>query len=212
MSMKKIFAAALAFAFPLVFAAPAALFAAETTGVTFRVDPQASTVKWLAKKVTGQHNGVVPVDSGEITVVGGALTGGLITIATAKLKDQSLNDNPTMQAKLQGHLNSPDFFDTAKYPTSTFKITSVKKLEKPTDAGDNVQVTGDLTIKDKTNPLTFPAKIEVSPTKVTATAKNIAVDRTAYDIRYGSGKFFQGLGDKVINDNFWIDLDLVATK
>src|SRR5262249_49361653 len=98
------------------------------------------------------------------------------------------------------------FFGVEKFPVSTFKITQVKALK-----GDQVEITGDLTIKGKTQPITFPATVSVKNGKATAEGK-LMVDRTKYDVRFGSGKFFDvgTLGDKVINDEFELQLKIVG--
>ena len=126
------------------------------------------------------------------------------------IADEDLT-NPEYNAKLIGHLKSPDFFNAEKFPTSTFVITKVEPLANGAN-GANATVAGNLTIKDITKPLSFPAKVTVAADGVTAQASGVAIDRTQYDIRYGSGKFFQGLGDKVISDQFWLDISLVAKK
>ncbi len=215
MSLRKISALVLALAMPLVLALPVAVLsadkpAAKSKPVSYTVDTSVSTVQWLAKKVTGQHNGTVPVKSGNVVIDNGALVGGTIVIDTANLNDTSLNGE--YHDKLNGHLKSEDFFSVVKYPTSKFEITLVKKLDAPNAKGETHEVTGNLTIKDKTNPITFGAKIAMNDKVFTATANGVAIDRTLFDIRYGSGKFFQGLGDKVINDQFWLDFDITAKK
>lgn len=208
MSFKKILTVSLALALPMVFAVPALVLAAAKG--TYKVDPAVSTVQWLGKKVTGQHSGNVPVKSGEISVQGGNVTGGKVLVDLSNITVTDLDGE--MKGKLEGHLKSDDFFSVEKHPTATFEIKSVKKLDKADANGQTHEVTGTLTIKDTTNPLTFPAKIAVGDNVVTATANGVAVDRTLYDIRYGSGKFFQGLGDKVIYDKFWLDFDITAKK
>ena len=176
----------------------------------YKVDPKASSVKWLGKKVTGQHNGSVQIKEGELATNGNAVTGGKFVIDSTSITNEDLKD-AEYNEKLVGHLKSPDFFDTEKHPTSTFQVTKVEPLINGADGATHT-VSGNLTIKGTTKPLSFPAKIAVTPTTVTADAKNVAVDRTLYGIKYGSGKFFQGLGDKVISDQFWLDISLVAKK
>lgn len=123
-----------------------------------------------------------------------------------KITNSDLAADPDSQKKLVGHLSSSDFFDVAKYPTSTFKITSVTKN------GKNHIVKGDLTIKGKTQAVEFPAKIETTATSAKAEA-NMKIDRTKWDIKYGSGNFFKELtADKVINNDIEFVLKLVAKK
>ncbi len=102
------------------------------------------------------------------------------------------------KSQLDGHLNSDDFFSTANNPTSSLVFTNVESSGK-----NSYKVTGDLTIKGITKPVTFDVSIYGS--KATATLK---VDRTNYDVKYGSGSFFDNLGDKTIYDEFDLVVDL----
>lgn len=169
--------------------------------ITYTVDAAKSTITWLGKKVTGSHNGTITLKSGSLDVNGKNVTGGTFVIDMTSIKDADGSE------KLEGHLKADDFFGTAKFPTSTFAITKV------TGAGANVTVEGNLTIKGITKPLSFPATLAFNADgTVSALAGKIAVDRTKYDIRYGSKSFFDSIGDKAIDDNFEIGVKLVAKK
>jgi len=169
------------------------------------VDTAASKLAWVGKKVTGQHNGTVKIKSGGLEVDGDKITGGSFVIDMTSIDVEDLSGE--MKGKLMGHLRSDDFFSVDKYPTATFTITSVDK----SDATNATHfIAGDLTIKGKTNKVTFPATVNMVGNKVNATAK-FDLDRTKWDIRYGSGSFFDGLGDKMIYDDFEIDL-MLSTK
>lgn len=201
--------AVLALPFSLLSAAPKSAKKSAVANSAYKVDVTQSKVSWLGKKVTGQHNGTIGIKSGDLVVAGGAITGGTVELDATKIVVEDLQGE--WKDKLEGHLKSDDFFSAATKPTITFQITKVEPAA--TDSLDVTHnVTGFLTIKGKTNPITFPAKINVASDKITAEAKAVTIDRTAFDIKYGSGKFFQGLGDKVINDNFWLDLSVVAMK
>ncbi|RZL13889.1 MAG: YceI family protein [Pedobacter sp.] len=183
--------------FLLVAVVSLSAFKSPVKPVAYTVDPAKSTITWIGKKVTGSHNGTIALQSGTLNVDGKKVTGGTFTIDMNSIKDADGS------AKLEGHLKADDFFGTAKYPTSTFVITKV--------AGNNV--TGNLTIKGITKPVTFPATISVNADgTVSALAGKILVDRTKYDIRYGSKSFFDSIGDKAIDDNFEIGVKLVAKK
>lgn len=169
---------------------------------TFNVDPATSTVKWVGKKVTGQHDGSINIKSGNVTFDKGALTGGTIVIDMTTIKVLDLKD-AKMNSDLTGHLNSDDFFSTAKFNEATLVIKSAKA------AGKETEVTGDLTIKGITKPVSF--KVAVKSDKATASATGkIVIDRTAYDIKYGSASFFKGLADKAIDNNFELTVDVKA--
>ncbi len=173
--------------------------------VALKVDAKASTFNWLGKKFTGEHNGTIGVQSGSLVVNGGKLSGGEFTIDMKSIKCLDLTD-AGYNAKLIGHISSPDFFDVAKYPTATLKIT--KATAK---TAINYDITGNLTINGVTQPITFPAVVTVAKDATTATAK-FEVDRTKFGSKYGSKSFFESIGDKVIYDNFQVDVKIVAAK
>lgn len=178
------------------------------SGVAFakpvNVDTKKSVINWVGKKVTGQHNGRLWLKSGSVDMDKNNIKGGTFVIDMTSIKDDDLKD-PEYNAKLTGHLKSDDFFGVQKYPTSTFKITSVK----PISSGGTHEITGDLTIKGITKSISFPAQVDIKGAKATAKGK-IKVDRTQFDVKYGSGKFFENLGDKMINDEFELELDLTT--
>lgn len=176
---------------------------------TYAVQPQLSTLGWVAKKVTGQHNGTVPLKDGSVQVKGNQIVGGTFTFDVAGLKILDVT-NEGMNARLTTHLKSDDFFAVEKNPTATFVIGSLKSI-KPDAAGNNAEVTGKLTIKGITEELTFPAKVGVKGGL--ASASGVAtVNRTKYDIKYRSAAFFSDLGDKAIEDTFTLTFNVVAKK
>ena len=177
---------------------------------TLPVNPQASKVEWFATKVTGKHNGTVLLKSGTMETTGGRLTGGTFVIDMTSIKVLDLTD-ADYNAKLTGHLNSDDFFSVEKNPTSTFTITSIAPIKKAEAGKPNYTVNGDLTIKGITNRITFPATVTVSGGKVTAVGA-ITVDRSKFDVKYGSNSFFDNLGDKAISNDMIFNVNVVAQK
>lgn len=164
---------------------------------TKKVSTSKSQINWIGKKVTGQHQGTINLQDGALVFKGKKLVGGNFTVNMASLITTDLKAGEGKE-KLEGHLKSEDFFGTEKYPTSklVFKTIAAK--------GKNLYtVTADLTIKEKTNPVTFDIKILGN--KATTAFK---VDRTKYDIKYGSGSFFDNLGDKAISDEFELNVTL----
>jgi len=173
--------------------------------VTFKVDTEKSKIEWTGKKVTGQHMGTIKIASGEIAVNGKTPSSGKFTIDMNSMENTDLDADS--KPKLMGHLKSDDFFGVAKYPTATFVATKI------TPAGANkVNVTGNLTLKGKTAPVTFPATYTLAGKTLTVVAPEVKVDRTVYDIRYGSKSFFESIGDKAIDNEFLLNITLVATK
>jgi len=171
-----------------------------TKAISLAVDTKASKIHWLAKKVTGQHEGSINLASGVLVANGMKLTGGEFVIDMKSIICTDLTD-AEYNKKFIGHITQGDFFEVDKYPTSTFKITKV----------DGTNLTGDLTLHGVTKSIKFPAKISMAGGKVNATA-SIPVDRTDFGIKYGSKKFFESIGDKAIDDVFNLDITLVAGK
>jgi polyisoprenoid-binding protein YceI len=171
----------------------------------YQVDTKSSTLLWTARKVTGAHNGAVPIASGELVIDGKNIKEGNFEIDLSGVTVADIT-NPEGNAKLVGHLKSEDFFSTEKFPKANFVLISATAK-----AGTEYLVKGKLTIKGITNDIEFPAQVVKEGKKVTATAK-IIIDRTKYDIRYRSKNFFENLGDKAIEDNFDLDLKLVAVS
>ena len=167
-----------------------------------KINTNVSSVEWIGKKVTGQHTGTINIKEGTLLFVDGIISTGKVLI------DMNTITNTDMEGewsqKLLDHLNSADFFDVKNFITSTLEITSVKNIE-----GNKYTVSGNLTIKGIIKPIEFPATIEIKDGKLAAFAE-VKVDRTLYDIKYGSGKFFEGLGDKMIDDEFIVKFKIAA--
>lgn len=169
----------------------------------YKVDASKSSVNWLAKKVTGQHNGVVTLSSGTLDVTGDKISGGSFTVDMTTINCLDLQGE--WKEKLEGHLRSDDFFSVEKNTTSKLDISSVKY------EGDRAIINGNLTIKGITKPISFPASVSKKGNVMVAVA-TIKIDRTKYDIKYGSKSFFEGIGDKAIDDEFELQVNLVAIK
>ena len=170
---------------------------------TFKVDAGKSNLKWTATKVTGKHEGTVKLASGSLQSDGKNLTGGNFDIDMNTIACTDISDKET-NGKFIGHLKSEDFFGVEKHKTAQFVIGKVTPK-----SGNEVEISGKMTIKGITKDITFPATVTHAGKGIKAKAK-ITIDRSEYDVRFGSGKFFADLGDKIIHDDFIIDLDMEA--
>ena len=167
-----------------------------------KVDTKSSQIAWVGKKVTGQHNGIVNIKSGALQMEEGQVTGGSFVIDMTSIDVLDLEGE--YKGKLMGHLKSDDFFSVESHPTAKFVITSLNKSEA-TDATHFAA--GDLTIKGITNKITFPANVTIVDGKANVKA-TLELDRTKWNVRYGSGSFFDGLGDNMIYDDFELTVNL----
>ena len=180
----------------LALMAGSAVLANPIDGEKKEVKASESTITWKAYKVTGSHVGIISLKSGSLEFDGDKLAGGEFVVDMTTINTTDLTGD--YKNKLDGHLNSDDFFAVASNPTSSMVFTKVESTGK-----NAYKVTGDLTIKGITKPITFD--VSVYGSKATATLK---VDRTKYDVKYGSGSFFDNLGDKTIYDEFDLVVDL----
>ncbi len=175
--------------------------------VNYSVNVEESNVTWVGKKITYDHNGTIKISDGSLDISGNKLVGGSFTIDMNSIVNLDLEDSEK-NAKLIGHLKSADFFNVSEFPTASMAITSAKMKKAE---GSNYEVQGDLTIKGITKPVTFPAMVVIDGDIVTAKA-TVVFDRSEYDVRYGSGSFFDDLGDNVIYDDIELGVELVANK
>ncbi|WDF54944.1 YceI family protein [Mucilaginibacter sp. KACC 22063] len=173
---------------------------------TYKVNTDKSNIEWTGKKIGGQHNGSIKLAGGTVVTNGKAPVSGNFTIDMKSISNKDITD-ADYNKKLVGHLTSDDFFGVAQYPTAQFVATKI------TPAGNGVaNVTGNLTIKGITNPISFPVNYTISGNTLTAVAKGVAVNRAKYNVKYGSKSFFESIGDKAIDDDFLLDISLVAEK
>lgn len=176
-------------------AKPAATTKKEVTG----------KINWTGYGVGKSHTGELTVKNGTVEMKGRDIVGGTVVIDMKSLKT---GDSP----KLEAHLKSPDFFDVEKFPEATFKITKAESAPQQAAQKETHIVWGELTIKGKTNPAEMQVTVSEDKGKFKATAATEIKDRTKYDIVYNSKQFkaVSALGDKLIEDNIKISLDLVT--
>lgn len=179
----------------------ASLFIAGTTlsAQSFTVDTKKSTLKWTGKKVAGEHYGYISLKSGSFEIKNNKIVKGTFEIDMNSITNTDI-ESEEYKAKLVGHLKSDDFFGVEKHPTAKLEISESSSFKD-----NKAKVSGKLTIKDITHPVDFVA--EKSAKGYSAT---IIVDRSKYDVKYGSGSFFDNLGDNMIYDDFTLEVKLIA--
>ncbi len=172
---------------------------------TFQVQQSSSTVNWTGKKVLGLHTGSINIESGFIDIIEGIITSGEVNIDMTSITITDIDD-PETHDDFLAHLQNDDFFSVDKFKIAKLIISGSDKL-----SDDKLNIRGSLTIKDITHPISFVASVEIF-TDFLHSLGEIVIDRTLYNIRYGSGKFIQNLGDKLIYDNFVLQFKLIAQK
>lgn len=175
------------------------------TDGTYVLDAPSSSIKWNAQKRVGaKHNGTVEAKEGALVMQEGAIIGGSFVADMTTIVDLDLTDEK-FNTLLTNHLKSDDFFAVETYPSATFAVSEVVDLEGID--GATHRVTGTMTIKGIENELSLPAWIEADTGGVHATG-TATLDRTLWDVRYGSDRFFDNLGDELIEDVFTLTFDM----
>ncbi len=170
-----------------------------------RIDSETSKVEWIGSKVASSHEGNVNISKGFLSIDHGTLVGGEIAIDMNSISCSDIKSEKKNKY-LVDHLKDEDFFHTAKFPLATIKIIRAET------AGENsYKILADLTIKGITHPIAFQAHVRINGKDFSARA-NIRIDRTKWDIRYGSGTFFEDLGDKMILDEIKFNISLLSVK
>lgn len=171
--------------------------------VTYTVDTKASEMQWSGKKLASGHSGLIDIKSGELSAEGEKITAGKFEVDMSTIRETGDVDAESAEM-LAGHLMSPDFFDVATYPVTTFEITEVKG-EK-----GSYEISGNLTIKGIAKNITFPADVKIEGDVLTAEAQ-VIINRTDWGVTYGSG-ITGAAKDKAIHDDMEFKIKLVANK
>lgn len=186
----------------------------ESEGHPYHVDTENSEIQWIGTKPTGKHIGVFKVQEGALIVKDTMITGGNIIIDMSSLENVDLSKTDTaLKRKLEVELKGPLFFDVAQFPIAAFEITNVSDFT-PSVGNEvlmknaNYTVQGNLTIKNITKNISFPAAIRFENGEITAMA-NFNIDRTLWGMTYRTDKSMQ---DKLINSAVNIEFMLKAKK
>jgi polyisoprenoid-binding protein YceI len=177
-------------------------FHASAHAETIKIDSAASSLKWVGSKVVGgSHTGSLAFQSGEIEYKDGKPIAAKLVVDIATLKNEDLTD-ASMNKKLVGHLLSEDFFNATKYPTAQLTINKIDQKS----AGE-FELSGELTIIGATRPIKLKA-VETTTATGRSVSSEFKFDRTDFGLKYGSGKFFKNLGDKMISDEVSVSVKL----
>lgn len=204
--------------------APVKALATVPASEVYVIDTAKSTVTWIGAKLTGRHNGVLEITEGQLTMDNNLLTGGTVAFDMQRARSDDKSIDEASNKKLTTHLRSADFFDVERYPTARFELVSITpydstKVQQPTqpphapDKNLRVQgcthyLTGNLTIKDKTKSVRFPAKVTLQDSLLKARA-NFNINRTDWGLIYRADK---SLGNQTIHPDVNIGIDLTARR
>jgi polyisoprenoid-binding protein YceI len=185
---------------------------ATETATTFKVDATKSTIEWVGSKPAGKHNGTIALSNGELALNNGKVESGKFTIDMNSITVLDLKAGDGKE-DLEGHLkglgkeeDADHFFNTKKFPEGSFEITAVATVDAVTT------VSGNLTLKGITKPVSFPAMILVDGNTVTLNSETFKIDRTHWNVNYASKSVFDNLKDKFVEDEIELKVSITATN
>ncbi|WBL26617.1 YceI family protein [Zunongwangia sp. HGR-M22] len=186
--------------------------AAEATAesMEYTVDTTASTISWIGEKPTGQHTGTIQVSEGTFMANDSIIESGNFTIdmTSIEVTDLEGDDKKSLEAHLMGTVEGKegDFFNVNEYPDASFEVTGISETE------GKMMLEGNLTIKNETKNISFPVSINKTDNGYEISSEEFKIDRTNWNVNYGSKSVFDGLGDKFIYDDITLKLDIKANK
>lgn len=177
----------------------------------YKIDLKNSLVEWSGRNIKYAHRGTIKVKRGNVEFKNGNLIGGEIVLDILTIKDLDLVDD-MWRGILETHLKSSDFFDAENFPEASFVIKKATFLENSLIGTSNYKLSGDLNIKDVSKEIEFPAMIIPMEDGSINGQAHFDFDRTLWNVRYGSQKFFEKLGMHLVNDIISLEFFLVAKK
>jgi polyisoprenoid-binding protein YceI/rhodanese-related sulfurtransferase len=176
-----------------------------------RIDLDKSRIEWTGRNLTGAHMGTLKLSAGEIEIENGQPVRGEFTLEMSSIANTDLEDGE-MRKMLMAHLKSDDFFDVARFPTAELHISKITSVPEAKPGSPNAEVTGELTLKGVRRAITFSAMLGVTPDGLLAADAHFDIDRTQWNVLYGSGKFYEMLGKHLVNDEISLALKLVTRE
>lgn len=184
----------------------------KSTSEKYTVNVAESTIEWKGFKPTGTHNGTISLDNGVFKTDDGKLQSGtfLIDMTSIIVTDLEAGDGKEdLEAHLKGTVEEKEdhFFDVTKFPTAAFEITGTESL-----AAGKTKLSGNLSIKGQKHNISFPVTITNNGDQITIESEPFTIDRTKWNVNYGSKSIFDNLGDRFINDDIELKINIKAKK
>ena len=168
-----------------------------------------SEVEWIGKKLYSQHSGLINIKQGIIIINNDAIEKGEIIIDMTSIVVTDIEPDKG-GLSLANHLKDPDFFNVESYPYAYFKITDSQHLNRINNDGIYF-IKGELKILDIIKPYTIQIKLYPEEEYIKVIGK-MEIDRTDFNITYGSDSYFDIAADRAINNIFDLNFKLIATK
>ena len=178
---------------------------------TYRIDVEKSMLEWIGRNLNNRHFGRIAIKDGDLVIRGGRLSEGNILLDMNSITNLDLQD-PAWHDMLLRHLKSDDFFALERFPTASFRLTGWEATEGASPEAPNGIASGELTIRDVTRPISFPAIVAPQADGGIKAHAAFDIDRTLWNVCYGSGKLFERLGMHLVHDIISLELFILARQ
>jgi len=178
---------------------------------TYRIDTEKSTLEWIGRNLNKRHYGRIAIQAGELVIAGGKLATGNIVLDMTTISNLDLQD-PGWHDMLIRHLMSDDFFAVDRFPVASFTLTGWEAQVGASPEAPRGIATGDLTIKDVTRPISFPATVAPQQDGSIQAHGTFDIDRTLWNVCYGSCRIFEHLGMHLVHDMISLELFVAARR
>ncbi len=183
---------------------------ASMEAVEFRVDTTSSVIEWQGEKPTGKHTGTIQIAEGNFHANDSIVESGtfLIDMSSITVTDLEGKQKENLENHLKGTVEGKegDFFNVNEYPDARFEVTGLSE-----DNGQTM-LQGNLTMKGETKNVEFPVNINRTGDQLELTSETFTIDRTQWNVNFGSKSVFDSLGDNFINDEIELTIKVMATR
>jgi len=174
-----------------------------------RINTEKSRIEWAGRNLASEHTGTIKLQAGQLEVQEGRPVRGAFTLGMDSIDNLDIADSKLREI-LICHLKSDDFFDVQRFPRAEFQLSKFKALPDTQRGNPNWEVTGELTLKAVTGEITFPTILALTPEGLFAADAHFDIDRTRWNVLYGSGKFYEKLGKHLVHDQISLALKLLT--
>jgi len=175
---------------------------------SYRIDTEQSSIQWTGRNANSSHFGNIKISKGELAIKGENITG-QFDIDMESMANINLEGDES-QPVLIAHLKSDDFFLARIFPKATFKILDAAPVKEPFATLPNYEIKGQLQLSGVDAGQDFWATVTLSPEKTLLIEAHFDIDRTRWNIIYGSARFFEHLGMHQVFDLISIEMRIVA--
>lgn len=161
------------------------------TGDTIKINLSQSTIHWKGTKMNGagKHEGNIELQEAFFLASDENISGGKFVVDMNSITVTDIPEHePVPKKRFIDHIKSEDFFNVKAYPTSKFEITKTELI-----SNDSLKISGNLTLKEITNNITFQATMINNIFKA-----NFTIDRFLWNIAYEGNIVDKTLVDKEI--------------